>query len=181
MITYEMIKSANERVERTNIKGKKYAEVPARVQAFREICPDGAIITEIISHGEGMIVMRATVMDETGRVLGTGHAYEKEGSSQINRTSYVENCETSAVGRALAMIGIGSEKSMASAIEMQNAIHQQEWQEQPKGPQYIGEDEQKTLQAMCEKRGLDPAQVFKGWPDLTPEQYVIAVRRLSGE
>lgn len=68
------------------------------------------------------VVMKATIADETGRVLATGTAYESKGSNYINKTSYVENCETSAVGRALGMLGIGSDSSMASADEMSNAI-----------------------------------------------------------
>ena len=59
-------------------------------------------------------------------VLGSGIAYEKEGSTFINKTSYIENCETSAVGRALGMAGIGINTSVASAEEVQNAIVQQD-------------------------------------------------------
>lgn len=69
--------------------------------------------------------MRATVSDENGKILGTGLAYEKETSSYINKTSYIENCETSAVGRALAMLGIGTDASMCSAEELVNAIKNQ--------------------------------------------------------
>ena len=70
--------------------------------------------------------MKASIHDEEGRLLGTGTAYEKEGSSNINKTSYIENCETSAVGRALAMCGLGIDLSVASFEEVQNAIEQQE-------------------------------------------------------
>ena len=59
-------------------------------------------------------------------VLGTGTAYEKESSSYINKTSYIENCETSAVGRALGMAGFGIDTSVASFEEVSNAIAQQE-------------------------------------------------------
>ena len=69
--------------------------------------------------------MKATVKDETGRVIATGHAYEKEGSSFINKTSALENCETSAWGRALGNLGIGIDESMASAQEAANAMIQQ--------------------------------------------------------
>jgi hypothetical protein len=49
-----------------------------------------------------------------------------QGSSNINKTSYVENCETSAIGRALAMLGIGIDTSIASANEVSDAIAKQE-------------------------------------------------------
>lgn len=127
MITYDGIKSANERVSRVEVrKGKFYADVAGRVQAFRELCPNGSIIPEIVTLNGDMCVMKATAMDEEGKVLAVGHAYERETSSQINRTSYIENCETSAVGRCLGLIGIGSEHSMATAEEMENALQQQE-------------------------------------------------------
>ena len=126
MISYDRIKSVNERVNRIEVrKGKFYADVAGRVQAFRELCPNGSISTEVVRLDGDMCVIKATVCDEEGRVLGTGHAYERESSTQINRTSFIENCETSAVGRALGMIGIGSESSMATAEEMVNALNQQ--------------------------------------------------------
>ena len=127
MFTYEALKSVNERVNRVEVrKGKFYADVAARVQGFRELEMGGSIITEIVSITDGVCICKATILDADGKVLATGHAYEREGSSQINNTSYIENCETSAVGRALGMLGIGSEKSMASAEEMANALAQQE-------------------------------------------------------
>lgn len=127
-LTYELIKSANERVETIELKGKRYASVAARVQAFRELCPEGCIATEYEFREDSkgaFVICKTTVCDETGRVLATGMAYEREGSTQVNRTSYIENCETSAVGRALGMLGLGSQTSMASAEEMANALYQQ--------------------------------------------------------
>ena len=72
------------------------------------------------------ILIIATICDEKDRVIATGLAEEEKGSTFINKTSYVENCETSAWGRALANFGIGLETSVASADEVQNAIAQQE-------------------------------------------------------
>lgn len=126
MITYENIKDVNERVNRVELrKGKHYAMVAARVQAFRELIPNGCIETDIVRMQDDLCVVKATIRDSDGNVLATGHAYERESNGQINRTSFVENCETSAVGRALGMIGIGSEESMASAEEMVQALYQQ--------------------------------------------------------
>ena len=124
MASYEEIKKANEAINTTAISGKEYAEVNQRIKAFRMIYPDGFIHTEMASNENGVCVFRAKVgyEDEKGHhVLGTGTAYEKEGSSFINKTSYIENCETSAVGRALGMLGIGIDTSVASAEEVQNA------------------------------------------------------------
>ena len=125
-MTYEEIQNASKHIKTTDIRGKQYAEVNQRIKAFRMLCPNGCITTEILSHENGIIIMRASVHDEDGRLLGTGTAYEKEGSSNINKTSYIENCETSCVGRALAMIGLGIDLSVASFEEVSNAIEQQE-------------------------------------------------------
>ena len=129
MATYQDIQAVNNKMIRTPIHGKNYAEVPARVQAFRCLYPEGYILTEMISNDGGVCVMRATVgyyKDGNMVTLATGTAYEKEGSSNINRTSYIENCETSAVGRALGMLGLGSESSICSAEEVATAIMQQQ-------------------------------------------------------
>lgn len=126
MITFEQIKQANESIKTTDIKGKEYAEVNQRIKAFRMCFPNGSISTEILFLADGIVTIRATVCNEEGQILGTGTAQEKETSSFINKTSYIENCETSAVGRALGMCGFGIDTSVASAEEVQNAIHNQE-------------------------------------------------------
>lgn len=130
MITYADIQKANGTLVFSPIHGKNYAEVPQRVKAFRILYPQGFIITEMLSNENGVCVIKATAgyyaEDGSPLTLGTGMAYEKEGSSNINRTSYIENCETSAVGRALGFLGLGSETSIASYEEVQNAIKQQE-------------------------------------------------------
>lgn len=129
MISYADIQKANETLHFTDVKGKNYAEVPQRVKAFRMLFPDGFITTDMISNDSGVCVFKASAgyYDENGiaRILGTGTAYEREGSSFINKTSYIENCETSAVGRALGFINLGSETSIASAEEVANAVLQQ--------------------------------------------------------
>ena len=117
---------ANETIGTIDIKGKEYAEVNQRIKAFRMICPNGSIETELLSNENGICVFKATIKDEFGKILGTGTAYEKEDSSFINKTSYIENCETSAVGRALGMCGLGIDVSVASAEEVANAINNQE-------------------------------------------------------
>jgi hypothetical protein len=125
MLTKENLQAANELIKTVSIKGKEYAQVPERVRAFRTICPGGQITTEIISLENGVVTMKATIIDESGRIISTGLAQEKETSSFINKTSFIENCETSAVGRALGFAGIGIDGSMASAEELVNAITNQ--------------------------------------------------------
>jgi hypothetical protein len=125
MITFDDIKKANSSIRTTGIQGKEYAEVNQRIKAFRMVFPDGFISTEIRSLENGVCIFSATVgyYDDNNNAitLGTGTAYEKENSSFINKTSYIENCETSAVGRALGMCGFGIDASVASYEEVQNA------------------------------------------------------------
>ena len=125
---WQSLVKANAAIRTTNIKGKEYAEVNQRVKALRTLYPEGFITTEILCREGGLCIIKATVghyADGKSVILATGTAYEKEGSSQINRTSYIENCETSAVGRALGMAGFGIDTSIASADEMNNALLQQ--------------------------------------------------------
>ena len=124
-INYLDLAIANETIKTTDIKGKDYAEVNQRIKAFRMVYPQGSIKTELISNENGVCIFRASVWNDT-TILGTGTAYEKENSSFINKTSYIENCETSAVGRALGMAGFGIDVSVASAEEVANAINNQE-------------------------------------------------------
>ena len=123
-LTYEEIVKANDSIRTTDIKGKDYAEVNQRIKAFRMLFPLGKITTEMVSNENGVCVFKCSVYNGN-ELLGTGHAYEKENSSFINKTSYIENCETSAVGRALGMCGIGIDTAVASYEEVANAIEQQ--------------------------------------------------------
>jgi len=106
-----------------NIHGKQYQTVAYRVGLFRDKHPDLSLITEVISRDDDVVVMKATISDY-GRIIATGHAEENRRSSQINKTSALENAETSAIGRALAAFGIGGTE-FASANEVENAIHQE--------------------------------------------------------
>lgn len=129
-LSYEKIVDANKGISYTDVRGKNYAEVAQRVQAFRKLIPGGYILPEIIKIENGIVYMKAEAgyYAEDGRkvVLSVGHAFERQDASNINKTSFIENCETSAVGRALGFIGLGSEKSIASAEEVDNAIKTQE-------------------------------------------------------
>lgn len=107
------------------IKGRPYVEVNERIKYFRKEYPDWSLITEILKLEKGFCLIKASVIDENDNVRATGHAYENENSSRINETSFIENCETSAVGRCLGILGIGIDTSVASAEEVQNAIANQ--------------------------------------------------------
>ena len=107
------------------IHGKEYQTVGKRINDFRANYPEYEINTEVLSAAE-LILVKATIKNSEGQVIATGHAEEERGSTNINRTSAVENAETSAVGRALAFAfkGLGGTQ-IASADEVANAVTQQ--------------------------------------------------------
>lgn len=107
-----------------NIRGKEYQTVALRVQLFRDKHPEHGLNTSVVVRDDDCVVVRAEILDPAGRCIATGHAEEYRKTSQINRTSALENAETSAIGRALAAFGMGGTE-FASANEVQNAIHQQ--------------------------------------------------------
>ena len=116
-----------------NIHGKQYRTVAERINLFYERFGKmhTQIITEIVKDDGNIIQVKATINVDDRRdsnnaisLLGTGYAEEDRSKGRINSTSALENCETSAIGRALASIGLGGEE-YASANEVENAIHQQ--------------------------------------------------------
>lgn len=110
------------------IKGKPYVEVKEKLKHFRKEYKNYSLQSDIVSlettDGTTRVVIKAWITDEEGFTIATGHAYEDKDSTFINKTSFIENCETSAWGRALGCLGIGIETSIASAEEMRNAISQ---------------------------------------------------------
>lgn len=81
----------------------EYVEVGERIRAFYERHPAGSIRTELIHLDDQLVIFKASVYrDREDTLPTTGWAYERFGSTPVNRTHFVENCETSAVGRALA-------------------------------------------------------------------------------
>ena len=184
MATYEDIKKANDTIrpmiiEKTNTKTGKttkneYAEVNQRIKAFRMVYPEGFILSDLLSDVNGVCIFLAQVgyyaEDGTKRILATGTAYEKEGSTFINKTSYIENCETSAVGRALGMAGFGIDTSVASAEEVQNAILNQAAADK------ITDVQIKALRSRCNSDKVDVKRIcelykVKNLADLTTKQY----------
>ena len=112
----------------TNIRGKNYVEVNERIKFFRqeEQYKNWGILTEFPVLDSEQCLCLCTITTPDGQIVAQGHAHEEKSSSNINKTSYVENCETSAVGRALAMLGIGIDTSIASANEVEEAIAKQQ-------------------------------------------------------
>lgn len=136
-ITYQDIEKANKiikplTISRKNkdtgkIEKKGYAEVHQRIKAFRMVYPQGDIQTTILTDENGICKIRADIYDDNNRHLSSATAQENiKSNSFINTYNAIENCETSAVGRALGFAGFGIDTSIASAEEVQNAIIKQD-------------------------------------------------------
>jgi hypothetical protein len=190
MITTEALKQINEKLEGIPVKGKNYVEVNTRVKAFRELCPEGMISTEIIEMADGVVTIKATIATEEGRIVSTGLAQEKESSSFINKTSYIENCETSAVGRALGFLGIGIDGSMCSADELATALNNQN--KKPTTDKEMDDHLEKKISANDVKiieKMVEGKDALKTWvlqqcnvtkfEDMTNSQYGQAMRALN--
>lgn len=174
MVTYQDIENANKTLATTDIKGKEYVQVNQRIKAFRMLYPQGTIATEIVSLIDGVVTMKATVLDG-GVVLGVGHAQEKETSSYINKTSFIENCETSAVGRALGMCGLGVDASVASFEEVANAINNQNNKQQDNKVKSAAKSLSDRMFEKLEKLGISKAETMEifcveDWDNLTKER-----------
>lgn len=111
-----------------NIKGKNYITVNERLKHFRtEPTFKGWQINEQLVHiDEKEGIFKVTICDTKGVEMASAHSQEYRDSSYINKTSFVENGFTSALGRALGYLGIGIDTSIASANEVQNAVKNQD-------------------------------------------------------
>ena len=183
-MTYDDIMSVNKELKTLPITHRKkdgttvtkqYAEVNQRIMAFRKLFPMGTLTTDILSCRDGVVVMKATASAD-GVILGEGIAYEKEGSSFINEDSYIENCQTSAIGRALGMVGIGIDTSVASYEEMANALeHQSKRKASPKQIAVLKKNlKDIDIQRICEEHNIERIE------DITLEEASALIGRMKG-
>ena len=136
-------------MESIKIKGKDYIQVHERVAEFRRnpLYKSLSIETDIVEKNYSeltgdivknekvvgkkttrvldSIIIKCVIRNKDGNIVSTGYAQEEKTTSFVNETSFVENCETSAVGRALGFLGIGIKDSIASADELVVAISKQ--------------------------------------------------------
>lgn len=156
---------------KVNIHGKVYLTVAYRVNEFRKTCQEWGITTEIVEANDSIVIMKSTILNPDGFIVGTGYAEEKRGSTMINKTSALENCETSAIGRALAACGYGGTE-YASANEVENAIHQQDKPAPtvkiPKGVK----DECVMQSTLCLERG-DEEGLRQIWDEFEADEKVV--------
>ena len=184
-MTYKDIEKANAEIKTLALGKKEYAEVAERVKAFRKLYPDGLIDTKIEKFEDGLVIVRAEIYGHYENIphshLATGHAMEREGTSNINRFNALENCETSAVGRALGFLGLTGGGSIASYEEVSNAKLKQE------GNKLATSTEKAGLIASARAKGINVDEIIKAvgfdrdkQPDgMTAEQYGRAMKIIN--
>lgn len=123
------------KLKTVNIKGKEYVEVNTRIKYFRQNFKDWSLTSELVELTNESVLIKAVIRNPEGRIIASGYAHEEKASSYINKTSFIENCETSAWGRALGNLGIGIDSSVASYEEAKTAIQKQETQTPKKAKQ----------------------------------------------
>lgn len=188
---YKDIEKVNLEIKKTDIKGKKYAEVSERILAFRKLNPNGRIITEIVDKTENDVTIKAKILDENEKELATGYANEIR-KGLVNSISMLENCETSAIGRALGFCGFGIDSGIASGQDMQKAeqFKQKNKKEEIYKDIFISYDEaikivKVCINDLCRKQGIVVTdlsaiinkELWSTLEDLNLQQ----LRRLEGE
>lgn len=157
---YKDIEKVNQEIKKTDIKGKQYAEVSERILAFRKLNPNGRIITEIVDKTENDVTIKATIYDENEKELATGYASEVK-KGLVNSISMLENCETSAIGRALGFCGFGIDNGIASGQDMQKVeeFKKKNRKEEIYTNMFISYDEavkivKISINELCRKQGI---------------------------
>jgi len=172
--------------------GADYAMVVTRIHSFVQQHANGQILTEIVKDEDGVVVFKAHAVID-GIIRGTGHAMEREGSNNINKTSHYECAETSAIGRALAMIGYMPSGAIASYEEVENAKLQQSKIKEHEltmtsASAYISQALQSAIDSDDEEGILEVLEDFKGntplktavWKTLSAEQGEFMTERAKG-
>ena len=122
------------KMPKIDIKGKQYASVASRVEAFRTHFPTASIETVLIYDDEQRVVIQAKIRIGEN-LISTGYAEEIRGEGWINETSSLENAETSAIGRSLSAFGLSGSEHYASSNEVSNAVNQRQNQQVQYQPQ----------------------------------------------
>lgn len=144
-----------------DIRGKSYVTVNERLKEFRNTFKDYSLVSEIIELGADFCTMKSTIIDDKGIVRATGYAREVIAKSPINKFAFVENCETSAMGRALGNFGIGIDEAVCTADELLMKLSQDQKSKDSAENEAIKSFEkeaaqEKRAQTIAIKKGEEP-------------------------
>ncbi len=156
-----------------NIHGTVYETVALRLKKFWDNYPEFSIQTILISADDAKVIVKATIMDENSHIVATGHSEEFRSHGKINRTSCLENAETSAVGRALAFLGLGG-MEIRSADEMASAVEQQGHMGAEQKRKVVAD----TLDCLEEQ---DAKGIRQLWDKLSQEEQMVVWREFNNK
>jgi hypothetical protein len=155
--------------DKVNLKGKSYTMVAQRVQAFRSAAGvEGQILTEIIEQTDQRVLVKASISvwrDGNWSLVANDFAEEYRGQGPVNKTSALENCCTSAIGRALSAAGL-SGGEYASSFEVDNAINSKPPAPKPVSIVKAEKPEPKAEESAPETKEDDLQVVFDGMIEL---------------
>ena len=146
----------------------EYITVSERIEKFYAKFPQGRIITTVMEHSQetGFILMRAEVYREPddGLPAATGHAYELRSAGHVQAGSYVEVCETSSVGRALALLGFEVRRGVASREEVIRGAKKQQAAATAASPAPAAAPPERAAPPVRRAAAPEPAVLSRGPP-----------------
>lgn len=165
----ENLEMVNKTMRPIEVKGRSYVEVKERVAAFRKLHPSGAILTEMKALDDTLAMFQTTIIDENGSVLATGSAFEETSKSGVNENNFIENAETSSIGRALAFAGYGIDADICSADEVESAYLQQE------ASKTLSADMIEELRELCAKADVEEEKILNAAKVGSMEEITVAM------
>ena len=159
-----------------------YEPVASRLDRFLKAHPDARVITDLVHYLSDIAVFKAELWLD-GEIIATGWAEEIRGQGNVNKTSHLENCETGAVGRALANAGLsGSDYTKRPSREEMGKV--QRMTESGNGtitePSNLASDKQlNMIRAVCKSMGRTVPSGIQGWTKREASQFIDTLK--SGE
>ncbi len=159
-----------------------YEPVASRLDRFLKAHPDARVITDLVHYLSDVAVFKCELWLE-GEIIATGWAEEIRGQGNVNKTSHLENCETGAVGRALANAGLsGSDFSKRPSREEMGKV--QRMTESGNGTitessNLASEKQQNMIRAVCKSMGKVPPHNLQAMTKREASAYIDTLK--SGE
>jgi hypothetical protein len=157
-----------------------YEPVASRLDRFLKAHPDARVITDLVHYGSDIAVFKAELWLD-GEIIATGWAEEIRGQGNVNKTSHLENCETGAVGRALANAGLsGSDFNKRPSREEMGKVQRMQGDTQITEPSNLASDKQlNMIRAVCKSMGRTVPSGIQGWTKKEASQFIDTLK--SGE
>jgi hypothetical protein len=157
-----------------------YEPVASRLDRFLKAHPDARVITDLVHYLSDIAVFKAELWLD-GEIIATGWAEEIRGQGNVNKTSHLENCETGAVGRALANAGLsGSDFNKRPSREEMGKVQRMQGDTQITEPSNLASDKQlNMIRAVCKSLGRTVPSGIQGWTKREASQFIDTLK--SGE